>query len=104
MGLFKKIMPDWKVEMNYVKAGILFAKAILINCIEFELEKNLNLWEKWEEEYSKRGYKTISMEDFFEISKQEEKLYTLLNKRRAEGEEPIFHSKNFKYGYFLKKH
>ena len=64
--LWIKSLSDKEVEANYVEAGSDFGDAVsydyLGECLGFD--GMFLSWARWELEYSGRGYKTISLEDF----------------------------------------
>jgi len=66
--LFRNLLTDWLVEKLYVRAGGIFGDAVsylyIGECAGFE--DLLNRWAKWEKEYARRGYKTLSLDDFID--------------------------------------
>lgn len=63
----KVILPQWFVQSRYVNAGGNFGDAVsyasgIGECGGFELL--LSHWESWEEEYARRGMRTVSVDRF----------------------------------------
>jgi len=102
-GLWLKSLSDKEVEVNYVEAGTEFGDAISYSymgkCKGFE-EMFAN-WAKWELEYSVRGYKTISIDDFIGYGGYK-KLFNGLGTKRKPGDKIILYAdiyrKNFLNG------
>ena len=65
-GLWVKSLSDKEVQDNYVKVGAGFGDAesysYLGECLGFQTM--FSSWARWELEYSRRGYRTISLDDF----------------------------------------
>ncbi len=57
--------------------------------------ENLSSWGLWEEEYARRGFKTINLDDFENANYDMARIKHLLGIKRQEKEEPVFHAKNF---------
>ena len=98
--LWVKRLSDKEVEINYVEAGADFGDAVsyayMGECQGFE--KMLSDWTKWELEYSARGYKTISLDDFIEYGGYGKPLKGLGVKRKPE-EEVILHAEIYRKKY-----
>ena len=66
--LWLKSLSDKEVEANYVEAGSDFGDAVsygyLGECLGFD--GMFLSWARWELEYSKRGYRTLSLDDFID--------------------------------------
>jgi hypothetical protein len=95
MTWLRKLLPDSSVETHYVRAGADFGDAVsslfMGECIGFE--KLLTRWGGWENEYARRGFRTVSIDRFVELGGYERSIDALLGRRRVDGEEPIFHAK-----------
>ena len=99
-GLWVKRLSDKEVQDNYVQAGVDFGDAVsyiyMGECLGFE--KMLFDWAKWELEYSMRGYKTISLDDFIEYGGYGKPLNGLGIKRKPE-EKVILHAEIYTKKY-----
>ena len=95
---FKGLLPKIVVEGKYVKSGSRFAEAVLYlylgECEDFR--KRLDSWKVWEEEYSSRGYKTISLDSFIEIEADKSLIKDKTGIKREKDEEPIFHAQIYR--------
>ncbi len=93
-----KWLTDKERQFFYVRAGKRFGCAVsylyMGECIGFE--KLLNQWAFWEKEYASRGYVTLSVDDFNEAGGHGQSINHLLDKRRADGEAPIFHATRYR--------
>jgi hypothetical protein len=103
MSLLKRLLSDSKVQEKYVKAGSIFGDAVsylyMGECVGFE--NLLNIWDKWEQEYAKRGYKTLSIDKFIEHGGYGESIADVVGKKRGE-EEPVHHAKIYRQEYLGK--
>lgn len=91
-----KMFTDKQVEKRYVAAGATVGDALsygyMGKCVGFDsFVKKFNRWEK---EYARRGYKTITCEDFEKYGGYGIPLKGL-GIKRDESEKPIFHSERF---------
>ena len=97
-----KSLSDKEVEGNYIEAGAKFREAAsydyLGECSSFK-DKFLN-WAKWELEYSRRGYKTISLNDFVSYKGYEKSLKDLGVKREI-NERAVLHAVLCRKRYLL---
>ena len=83
--LWLNSLSDKQVEEKYVEAGADFGDALsyeysMGKCVVFDgmcLE-----WARWEFEYSKRGYRTISLDDFVDLGGYGKPLKGLSVKRK----------------------
>ena len=66
--MLKRLLPYFLVEKMYIKYGIKFANSMGYIYLgeRTGLEKFLNKWASWEEEYASRGYQTLSLDSFIE--------------------------------------
>jgi hypothetical protein len=98
MRLFERLMSDKQVEKKYVREGAQFGSAVsyiyMGECIGFK--SMLNRWAKWEQEYSLRGYRTVSLDDFVDLGGYGKPVDQFLGVRRQENEEPILHAQVYK--------
>jgi len=56
------------------------------------IEENFSTWSIWEEEYSRRGFRTISLDAFENANYNEKNIKHLLGIKRAPEEKPVIHS------------
>ncbi len=100
---FRWFLTNKQVQKRYVEAGADFGDAVshifMGECIGFE--KLLATWEDWEAEYSKRGYRTLPIEDFANFGGWGKPLKDIGVKRTA-GEELEFHAKIYRDRYLGK--
>ncbi len=91
--LWLKSLSDKEVENYYIEAGAEFGDAMsydyLGKCHDFD--SFFLDWARWELEYSKRGYRTISLNDFISYGGYGKPLKGLGVKRK-EGEQIILYS------------
>ncbi|MBI4153765.1 hypothetical protein HY501_00355 [Candidatus Woesearchaeota archaeon] len=88
---FIRLLPDSVVEKHYIRAGAAFGEAISYTAVKYSrFERLLDKWVGWEEEYARRGYRTLSTEEFTSLG------LSTIGRRRAEGEKPIFYAKEHK--------
>ena len=101
--MFRRFLSDKTVEKRYVDSGIGFCDTvsdIMGECIVFE--KLLAKWELWEGEYARRGYETVSLDDFVQSCKYLESINGKLGKRRLLCEAPKLHAKLYREKYLGK--
>ena len=98
--MWKFLMFNKSVEEKYVTAGRFFGFCVSYIYMgePIGFKKFLAEWEKWEAEYARRGYRTISLDQFIELGGYGEPLKGL-GQKREKGEKPIFHSKIYRYRY-----
>ena len=98
MSLLKKMLPDNWVEKSYLAAGAEFGDAVsyIFMGEGYDFKQLLKKWESWEEEYARRGYRTISLDRFVDLGGYGRPVSDLIYKKREEKEEPIFHSKIYR--------
>tara|TARA_Y100000310_G_C20658232_1_gene803173 strand:+ start:966 stop:1283 length:318 start_codon:yes stop_codon:yes gene_type:complete len=70
-------------------------------CCDFK--KRLRRWESWEKEYSRRGFRTVSLDKFLD-SKDRSALDKFVNIKRLEKESPISHAGLYREHYLGKVH
>lgn len=104
MILFRKLLTDNFVQKRYVNAGSNFGDAVSYSymgeCVDFEFL--LNKWAEWEKEYSRRGYRTVSIDDFVQLGGYGESINHLLRKKREQDEEPVIHAEIYRQIYLGK--
>lgn len=104
MNFFVKLMSDKKVEKRYLSSGASFGDAVsyiyMGQCVGFE--SMLDDWAEWEKEYSTRGYKTISIDDFLSFGGYGKSIDHLLGKKRKRNEKPILHAEIYRELYLGK--
>ena len=91
MILLRKLRTNEFIEKGYVNAGANFGDAAsYIGLGEpFGFKSLLNKWAEWEEEYSKRGYRTVSLDKFIGLGGYGENIDNLIGLKREEGEDPV---------------
>ena len=98
MKLLSKFLPDFFVEKKYIRAGSAFGDAVsylyIGECRGFE--KLLDNWDFYEKEYSRRGYRTVSLDSFVELGGYGKNIADLLRNKRSEDEEAVFHAKIYR--------
>ncbi len=98
-----RYLSDKKVEKYYVKAGADFGDAVsyiyMGECIGFR--GMLRRWTWWEKEYSHRGYRTISIDDFIGYGGYGKEL-SGLGVKLKQGEKAVLHAEIYK-DRFLRK-
>lgn len=107
IGLFRKkylsTIRDEKLEEKYIEAGGAFGDAVsyiyMGECIGFE--DLLGKWEDLEKEYAKRGFKTVTLDEFVSFGGYGKKIETL-GKPRREDEKPVFHAELYRKHYLGK--
>lgn len=96
-------MADKWVEKRYAESGLSFGDAasylFMGECYGFE--KLFVRWERWEVEYAKRGYRTVSL-DAFVASGGYGAPFQELGMKRSESEEPTLYASIFRAHYFKK--
>jgi len=104
MGFLKWFMRDRTVEQKYVQAGAQFGDAVsyiyLGECIGFE--GLLDAWGKWEQEYARRGYRTVPLDAFVGLGGYGQSIDHLLGQKRDAEEEPVFHAEIYREDYLGK--
>lgn len=98
MSFIKRILPYSLVERRYLRAGSEFGDAVsciyMGECIGFK--SLLNKLADWEREYARRGYRTVSINDFEKAGGWGASIDHLLGQKREQGEEPVFHAQIYK--------
>lgn len=91
--MFCRLYPRDLALEHYIKAGRSFASQ-LINGKPRSVEddERLDLWEEWERDIIRRGYRTRSFEDF--QARAIQKPESIM--KRAPDEEPIYHAVHFR--------
>lgn len=101
--LYTKYLPDALVEKKYTQAGAIFGAAVsyiyMGECIGFK--RFLRKWARWEAEYSRRGYRTLSIDSFINYGGYCEPLEGLMVKRHT-NEQIILHAELYKKEYLGK--
>lgn len=98
MSLLKRLLSDKSVQQKYIDAGASFGDAVSYSYAGevVGFQEMLKNWEAWEEEYARRGFRTISLDAFINFGGYGEPIDHILNKKRDEKEQPILHAKKFK--------
>ena len=94
MSLLKRMLPDSVVLHMYARAGSEFEDSFL-HTSEYGAEQYKRLlenWEAWEQEYARRGFVTLSLEEFSDFEGIEDKL----GQKRVVGEHPDYHAKQYR--------
>jgi hypothetical protein len=91
-------LSDKSIQKRYVKAGAVFGDAVsylgMGECIGFE--KLLYKWSKLENEYSNRGFRTISIDRFIELGGYGREVGDVIGVKRNENEESVYHSEIYR--------
>lgn len=66
-------------------------------CIDFDAF--FNDWKRWEAEYARRGFRTVSADRFVAAGGYGESLEGLLGKKREANEAPVFHAEILERDY-----
>src|SRR3990172_1916216 len=94
----KKLLPDFAVEYRYVQAGANFGDAVsylyMGECTGFK--ELLNKWAGWEEEYARRGYKTLSLDKLTGLGGYGKSIDDVIGQKRDKGEKPLFHAQIYR--------
>jgi len=82
------------VERRYVSAGRYYGDAVSYIYMgeSGNMEQLLNIWAKWEKEYARRGFRTVSLDRFVEFGGYDRPINDIIGKRREEGEKPILYA------------
>lgn len=89
-------LPYRIIEHYYLKTGKDFGDAasylvVMGPCIGFK--KIMRRWGRWEREYSRRGYRTIPLDEFVDMGGYGGHVHKEdLEVNRREGEKPILHA------------
>jgi hypothetical protein len=99
--MIEKLYPLLILQKRYLDTGLTFGEAVsyiyLGECIGFKrILRNL---EDLEREYAKRGFRTISIDDFEDCGGHGKSLEKLVGLKREPEEEPIYHAKLYKENF-----
>lgn len=101
--MFEKLLSDEKVSKRYTKAGLEFGLAVsylyMGECVGFS--SMLNKLEKWETEYTKRGFRSIPIENFTNTAGWGHPLIGV-NEKLNPGEKPVSYTKVYRENYLGK--
>ncbi len=101
---WRKFFNDNQVTSRYVRAGSRFGDAVsylyMGECIGFE--KLFDKWGVWEQEYARRGFRTISLDDFVSHGGYGTPIDPLVGQRLNVGESPVFHAQLYRDEYLGK--
>lgn len=96
--MFRRIMSDRRVERYYRQAGEDFGDAVsylyMGCCVGFD--SLLRRWERWEQEYSNRGYRTVSLDDFLASGGYGTDISALFGVKRDVGEVPVLYAQRYR--------
>ncbi len=97
MKIVERLLTDKQVEKRYVRAGSSFGFAVSLiymgECADFA--KRLKRWERWETEYARRGFRTLSIDAFIDNGGYGAPLKDL-GEKRVKGEKQVFHAKVYR--------
>jgi len=101
--IYKKMLADKSVEKRYVAAGAEFGEAISYSYLgePVGLWMLLDLWQSWEKEYARRGYRTISMDEFVKHGGWGKPLKGL-GKKRGRDERPISYAEMYRKNFLIR--
>lgn len=92
------------IEEHYHFYGAVFGEAVsylaLGECVDFH--ERFDAWAFWERAYSKRGFRTISIDDFMKIGGWGHDATPLLGQRRNAEEPVVLHSERYRERYLGK--
>lgn len=97
----RKMSDDW-ILRRYVAAGIKFGEATEDLYLSGEPKGFKNCFDRWarfEEEHAKRGYRTISSNQFVLQKNRTETLISNLGWKRPFDEKPCFFAEKFRESY-----
>lgn len=99
-----RFLTDSFVEKRYIEIGKNIGNIIsMIYMGEPEgFKKIVNKWEKWEEEYASRGFRTLSLNQWENIGGWEDSIEGLIGQIRNKEETPIYHAKIYKQKFLGK--
>ncbi len=100
---FRKLLSDEAVENRYVDAGSIFGTAVSYICYGecYGFAGLLRKWEKWEKEYARRGFRTLSLDTFINHDGYGSPLKGL-GEKLEDDELPVFHAKIYRERYLGK--
>jgi hypothetical protein len=100
----KRLLPDSIVKKRYVSNGAFFGDAVSYLYLgeSGNMKQLLKAWGRWENEWAKRGYRTISLDRFVELGGYGKPIDDVLGQRRDEGEEPVFHAQIYRENFLGK--
>ncbi len=101
--MFKRLLSDCEVERRYLRAGRISGAVVSLIYLgePVGFEEMLREWEKWEAEYARRGYRTISLDGFIEAGGYGRPLLNI-GIKRDQAEEPILHDRIYREDYLHK--
>lgn len=104
MKSFRSFLSDKTVEKKYVKAGANFGylASYIYMGEALQTVSFLKKWEKWEDEYASRGYKTISLNAFIELGGYGKSIDDLIGQKRDKLEEAVLHAQIYRENYLGK--
>src|SRR3989344_6391729 len=95
---FVKFMTEKQVEQAYFAFGA--GMALVMQPAQklplpYSLEKIHEHWEIAEEEYARRGYRTLNLDALAQYGLSEPSLRNRVMKKRQEHEQPVYHARIF---------
>lgn len=102
--LFRACIPSSLVTHLYLKAGEIVGDAVSYSYMgeAVGFRENFEKWATWEREYSKRGFRTLSLDDFIVYGGMGKPIDHLIAVKRTPHEEPIFHAEIYRREYLGK--
>ncbi|MBI2667415.1 hypothetical protein HYX17_01445 [Candidatus Woesearchaeota archaeon] len=103
--MLESLLSYSKLERLYISTGIEVANAFKYLELYFNLgeeksihgfEKLIKKWGRLEREYVRRGFKTISFDAFVNYAENKKLLDTMMERKYAEDENPIFYAEHFR--------
>ncbi len=93
------VLSDLKIRKKYIEAGASFGSAVSViymgECIGFRAR--LDRFEGLEWEYARRGFRTVSVDDFVEFGGgYVGSIDHLLDQKRDVGEQPVYHARLYR--------
>lgn len=89
----KSWQPEATAITEYLRSGMIFGEMVSYGYLgkAFGFEKRLEHWGSWEKDYSRRGFRTISLDDFIESSCHTD-ISKLVKIKRKPHEKPVLHA------------
>lgn len=104
MKFLRRLLSNSSVESRYVRAGAAFGDAVsylyLGECAGFDFL--FDNWASWEEEYSHRGFRTVSLDRFVELGGYGRPINDVIRKKLEKNEKPIYHAEIYRENFLGK--
>lgn len=98
MKFIRRLLSNSSVESRYICAGAAFGDAVsylyLGECVGFDFL--LDKWANWEEEYARRGFRTVSLDRFVELGGYGRSIEDVIGKKLEKNEKPVYYAEIYK--------